>query len=121
MNRTLINNSDVCEQCGAEIRKDLFVIDNRFERDILMLLIYISWIFLNAVWFSAVDKFIIRGIVKEDPMKIGSFMSTYDLVISGIDLLLIVVILSLLKNNLTKRFFIVFLVVRIVLFAIGRI
>jgi hypothetical protein len=121
--RSVPNNEvNICEGCGAEIQKELFVIADQSRKDILILVLYITWIFVTSILYNVTSKFVIPNMMKNSiGVNIELFMSKIDLIVSGIDFLLIIVVLSLLSNNLAKFFFIMFMLIRIALFIIGRI
>ena len=114
------SKTGLCEECGYE--NNLLVLNNQSNRDSLILVLYISWAFLVNILFNLINKFVIPGMIaRGSGQKISLLMSTLDFIISGVDFILIILIIFLLKNKLAKIFFMVFLFSRIALFVLNSV
>lgn len=121
-NSIINKNTGLCEKCGYENDNDLLVVNNESSRDTLILAIYIIWGFLVKILYGMVNKFIIPHFIAVGAgQKMVQLNSTLDYIISGIDILLIILIFRLLENKFVKKLFVVFLIFRVALFLLNRI
>lgn len=120
-NSTTSSNPVICKTCGVDLKKDLFNVSHYSNRDIVVLLIYIGWVLLMNILFTAINRFVIPDmILKGLNERISYLMSTFDLIISSIDILIMILLILFAKSNLIKRSFTVYLFVRITLFILNR-
>ncbi|MFL9485565.1 hypothetical protein ACI6Q2_22480 [Chitinophagaceae bacterium LWZ2-11] len=106
-----------------EASESLFVFNEKFNnKDLLLSLIYIAWLFLITLGYFFTNKFILAVMMaKGESAKIRLFMATFDFIISIVDILFIFILMLVLKSRLAKVFFIVFFIVKIILFILGRV
>jgi len=116
------DNSTTCPVCGADTAKDFFNDVKqlgRSRRDVLLLLLYISWGLFGNIIFFLINQLVFRRTVPLGARQIGALMSAVNIMVASIDVVFIIVLLILLKSRQAKGFFIAFLVIRVLIFVLN--
>lgn len=105
-----------CSACGVEAPQALFSSGEiQRNRDVKLLLLYCSWVVFVSIAFAVINRFLLRKMIGEGLSSVGEFMVTFNLVIAGIDVLLIFLVLFFAKSKMVKTVFSMILVIKIFL------
>ena len=106
--------SNYCKKCGTELTLDALVTHNKRDRDIIILLIYIGWHFVTLLVYTYLSKFIIPDLATSGRAnEITEVYKIADWVTSGIDALMLIIMLFLFQNKYAKILCSIYLVLRI--------
>ena len=108
--------SNYCKNCGTELTLDALVTHNKRDRDIIILLIYIGWHFVTLLVYTYLSRFIIPDLATSGRAnEITEVYKIADWVTSGIDALMLIIMLFLFQNKYAKILCSIYLVLRICL------
>ena len=116
------DNSSTCPVCGADTGNDLLSDVKQIshnKRDVLLLLLYISWGLLASIIFFLINQLLFHRTIALPARQVSVLLSTANLVVTSINVVFMIVLLVLLKSRRAKGFFIAFLVIHVLIFVIN--
>ena len=118
-----LNEEDAlyCKHCGTELHLEMLVTNNKTNRDIMLLLVYIGWGFVPLFIYTYLTKIVLMDLGAEGRgYQIADYYKITNIVTTVIDTLLLISMLFLLKNKTARICCIVYLALRIGLLALNH-
>jgi hypothetical protein len=103
-----------CTNCGSQIPAPQTQSVQHLGNDIVLLLSYIGWQYITYIAYVFINS-VVRKKLLGNYEDLGRFYRITDWIISGIDVILILLISILLKNKLAKTLCFIFLALRILI------